>query len=213
MENASKALIMVASVLIGIMLLSVMIYVFRAGAKVNEAYDNNQISNQLELYNSKFEYYDKDNNTIVDMITLANLAYDVNSECDYDVSSAVRIKIVIGNEEFIISNTDKLSSRNKIFHDGSEISIYDLNVKTLHELGVTPTSIKEKSDLPTNISNLSDDPKNTDLLSTTKLVKGKTVYKYLFEVENPEDFSYNQTTARVSEIILHCFYNPVWDNE
>ena len=107
MENASKALIMVASVLIGIMLLSVMIYVFRAGAKVNEAYDNNQISNQLELYNSKFEYYDKDNNTIVDMITLANLAYDVNSECDYDVSSAVRIKIVVGNEEFIISNTDK----------------------------------------------------------------------------------------------------------
>ena len=64
MENASKALLMAAGVLLGILLLSVMIYVFRQGARVQQTYDQKQITNQLELYNSKFEKYDRDNNIL-----------------------------------------------------------------------------------------------------------------------------------------------------
>ena len=91
MENASKALLIAAGVFLGIMLLTVMIYVFRQGAKVNESYDQKQISLQLELYNSQFEEFDRDNNNVMDVISLCNLASDVNKECDFEETQIKKI--------------------------------------------------------------------------------------------------------------------------
>ena len=59
MDNASKALIMAASVLLGLLLLSMMIYVFRAAASIDENYDARQGERELQLFNSKFEVFDK----------------------------------------------------------------------------------------------------------------------------------------------------------
>ena len=87
MENASKFLIMAATILIALMLIGIFTYVFRAGARVDEQYDLEQAENQLELYNSKFENYNVQDNRIMDLITVANLPYDVNSMTNYHNSN------------------------------------------------------------------------------------------------------------------------------
>lgn len=200
MENASKALIIVAGVFIGLLLLSVMIYVFRQGAKVNATYDQKQITNQLELYNSRFEEFDKEDNNIIDAISLANLAYDVNKDCDYDPTLTVQVEIEVGSEVFTMPNTNAVSERNKILPEsGSAISIYNLTDLTLDELSVS------------NLSPIGGGADSEDKLSTTKLKDGKTIYKYLFRVEDIDAFEYHEHNGKVSRVKLTAYVNPEWN--
>lgn len=205
MENASKALIIVAGVCIGLLLLATMIYVFRQGARVNETYDQKQITNQLELYNSRFEEFDKDNNNIIDAISLANLAYDVNVDCEFDPTLTVLVEIEVGSEVFTMPNTKSVSGRNKILPEtGSEISIYDL-ANALIANNPTPgvNSLK--------VTGLSE-VEPTDTLATTKLNENnKTIYKYLFRVEDASDFEYHDQNHKVSRVKLTAYLNPEWD--
>ena len=199
MENASKALIIVVGVILGVLLLSVMIYVFRQGSRVNEAYDQKQITNQLELYNSRFEEFDKEDNNIIEAISLANLAYDTNVICDYDPTLSVKVEIEVGGDTFTIPSANELSARNTILNDTNhEISIYNLADLTLNELGVVPGTITGSG------------AQNSDKLSTTKLKDGKTIYKYLFRVENADDFKYHEQNGKVSGIKLTAYVNPAW---
>ena len=206
MENASKALFIVVGVLIGLLLLSLMIYVFRQGARVNAAYDQKQITNQLELYNARFEAFDRDNNNIIDAISLANLAYDVNNSCNYDPTLAVQIEIEVGSEIFTMPNTKTVSGRNKILPEtGSEMSIYDL---TNAFISNNPTP-GVKSLKVTGLSGVT----STDTLSTTRLENGKTIYKYLFRVENTNDFEYHEQSLKVSRVKLTAYVNSEWKTE
>ena len=104
MENASKALIMAASVILGVMLFSLMIMMFRRAARVDESYENNQTARTLELNNSKYEQYNTNTNTILDLISLCNLAYSNNVECYYDMNRAIKIEISINGVKFVIPN-------------------------------------------------------------------------------------------------------------
>lgn len=206
MENASKALFIAMGVFLGIMLLTVMIYVFRQGASVNQSYDQKQISLQLELYNSRFEKFDRSNNTIIDVISLCNLAFDTNKECDFDKASAVQVEVKIGSKSYILPNTNKINDRNKILDGTKEITIYNLVDYTLNngtdKLGIGSGTIEGDGDLP------------TDKLSNTKLVKTdtgtKTIYKYLFKVAKTEDFEYNPHNNKVIKIKLTAYCNPEW---
>ena len=154
MENASKALFIAAGVFLGIMLLTVMIYVFRQGASVNQSYDQKQISLQLELYNSRFEKFDRSNNTIIDVISLCNLAFDTNKECDFDKASAVQVEVKIGSKSYILPNTNKINDRNKILDGTKEITIYNLVDYTLNngtdKLGIGSGTIEGDGDLATD---------------------------------------------------------------
>ena len=206
MENASKALFIAVGVFLGIMLLTVMIYVFRQGASVNQSYDQKQISLQLELYNSRFEKFDRSNNTIIDVISLCNLAFDTNKECDFDKASAVQVEVKIGSKSYILPNTNKINDRNKILDGTKELTIYNLVDYTLNngtdKLGIGSGTIEGDGDLP------------TDKLSNTKLVKTdtgtKTIYKYLFKDAKTEDFEYNPHNNKVIKIKLTAYCNPEW---
>ena len=89
MENASKALIMAAEVLIGVLVLSLMVYLF-----ISFGSNASEISKQLEEsklseFNSQFDKYNGKNDvTIYDIVTLANLAkenndyYELNNSTD-----------------------------------------------------------------------------------------------------------------------------------
>lgn len=83
MENASKALIIVAGVLIGIMILSLAVYLTTtmggSAAKVHEQVRQDQLSQ----FNSQFTKYDgREDATIYDILTIANLAMNNNEEYD-----------------------------------------------------------------------------------------------------------------------------------
>ena len=94
MENASKALVMVGSVLIGIMLISFLVLMLRRGGQLNANYDTQMSDNELAKFNSQFEVYAKSDNTFFDVITAANLAYDVNKRCNWDAQAGVSITII-----------------------------------------------------------------------------------------------------------------------
>lgn len=79
MENASKALIMAAGVLIGVLILSLAVFLFvDFGAKSREV--NEQIEEkQLLQYNSQYTVYDgRVDMTIYDVVSLLNLAKENN---------------------------------------------------------------------------------------------------------------------------------------
>lgn len=94
MENASKALIMAAGILIGILILSLAVYLFASfGANSKEIYDRIE-QNQLTQYNAQYNVFlDRKDITIYEIISVANLAAEnnkkyelyTNFETDYKV--------------------------------------------------------------------------------------------------------------------------------
>lgn len=79
MENASKALIMAAGVLIGILILSLAIYLFATfGANSAEIYNQIEEQKLVEL-NSKYTVYNRSDLQIYDIVTVTNLARENNS--------------------------------------------------------------------------------------------------------------------------------------
>lgn len=82
MENASKALIMAASVLIGIVIMSLAVYLYTSfSSSVNEM--NRQMEQgQLQQFNNQFTSYEAKGKTltIYDVITITNMAKENNKQ-------------------------------------------------------------------------------------------------------------------------------------
>ncbi len=83
MENASKALIMAAGVLIGVLILSLAVYLFATfGAASAEVHEQNA-ENQISQFNVQFTSYEgRTDITIHDIVTVANLAKNTNDSYD-----------------------------------------------------------------------------------------------------------------------------------
>lgn len=64
----------------------------RAGVIANE-YDSQRSDTEIVNFNRQFEAYAKDGNTFFDIITVANLAYDVNKKNGYDAQNSVEIRL------------------------------------------------------------------------------------------------------------------------
>lgn len=88
MENATKALIMAAGVLMGIVILSLAVYEFTSfGISSKEIHKANE-ETRLNEFNSQFTKYEgKDDVTIYDVITVANLAKENNSYYEFSPRS------------------------------------------------------------------------------------------------------------------------------
>lgn len=204
MENVSRMFLISAAVLIALMLLAIMIRMFDAGASISETVDAAQITRQQELYNSKFEVFDKADNNIVEIISAMNLAYSINEDSDYDSSVAVQILVKIGSKTFEIpaEKSKALSERNKVLSGTTEISVYELLNSTIGDLGIT------------SLSNSKSDEKLTEskLQYNRKKTYYKTTYKYLFE-SDPEQFGYNPVTGKVSKIVFTARYNDQYGEE
>lgn len=96
MENASKALLMAAGVLIGILILSLIVYLFAnfgmASAEVHKQKDMNDINR----FNTQFTSYEGKECKIQDVISAVNLAIDNNK--NYSLNAAE------GNNYYITVN-------------------------------------------------------------------------------------------------------------
>ena len=116
MENASKALIMAGSVLIAILVATFFVLVLRKGGQLSAEYDRQNADNELVKFNNQFEAFHKDDNTIFDVITAANLAYDVNKKCGWDEPVGVKVELIIsGTEKYYILPTRKDSEKNYFY--------------------------------------------------------------------------------------------------
>lgn len=84
MENASKALLMAAGVLMGLMILSLSIYLFTEFRGITDNFHDNIEQNQINQFNSQFTSYEvKEYITIYDIISMANLATQNNKKYEY----------------------------------------------------------------------------------------------------------------------------------
>ena len=98
MENASKALLMAAGVLIGILILSLAVFLFvDFGEKTSKLYDRIEES-QLLQYNAQYTIYaGRTDITIYDIISVANLAKQNNADYgDYtDFENTYKVTVVL----------------------------------------------------------------------------------------------------------------------
>lgn len=79
MENASKALIMAAGVLIGILVLSLGVYLFASFGNTSIQIHEENEANELNKFNSQFTVYQgRTDLTIYDILTVANYASENN---------------------------------------------------------------------------------------------------------------------------------------
>lgn len=111
MENASKALIMAGGVLIGILIISLAVYLFVDFGSTSAQINAQNSQKQITEFNSKFTSYegykDKDGNwkiTIYDIITLASYAKENNQYYEDTIEEQIDVKI---NKKAIQNNTNE----------------------------------------------------------------------------------------------------------
>ena len=99
MENASKALIMAAGILISILVLSIAVYLF-ASFGAQSLQTHKQIEEErLNQFNVQFtSYVGKENITIYDVVTVANLATENNMYYEYNKRN---LNSVTGEDSYI----------------------------------------------------------------------------------------------------------------
>ncbi len=116
MENASKALIIAAGVLIGILVLSLAVFLFMDfGARSKDIYAQVEL-NQLTQYNSQYTVYNgRSDITIYDIITLCNLAKENNDTYkEYtNFESEYKVIINLSGTNFNYLNAQDLSTEEK----------------------------------------------------------------------------------------------------
>ena len=74
MENASKALLMAAGILIGVLILALMFTLFLSSKELSTEYDKTKQSEAVQQFNVNFLQYIGQNLTIHQVITITNFA-------------------------------------------------------------------------------------------------------------------------------------------
>ena len=148
MENASKALLMAGGVLLGILILSLGVYLFTSfGGTSSQIHDNIE-ANQIAQFNSQFtKYVGNENVTIHDVVTMANLATENNKYYEFPkmgnmptgndnyiavLLDGARIEYGYGDNQETIEqryNNLILDAVNAITSASSELKKYDVQVE------------------------------------------------------------------------------------
>lgn len=114
MENASKALIMAASILIGIMILSLAVFMFMNFASTSSDIHEQVQQDQINQFNTQFtSYVDKEGITIHDVVTVANLAKENNQYYDLTENEANNYYIAVVLKRKTGSSVNKLEQKNQ----------------------------------------------------------------------------------------------------
>lgn len=106
MENASKALLMAAGVLIGVLILTLAVYLFATFGATSAELHKQQATNRLNEFNSQFTSYEEKNEdglTIYDFITVANLATENNNYYDLDYKSGPSNTLPASQSDYYVS--------------------------------------------------------------------------------------------------------------
>lgn len=143
MENAANALIMVAGVLIGILIISLAVYLFvDFGTKASDI--NSKVAEQqIVQFNTKFTSYEnKEGLTIYDVVTVASYAHE-NNLYNKDVLSECKVVVYLANpvshaiQDNIESTKISLinNDKNLINSSKTELPTYRCQVMSYHTNG------------------------------------------------------------------------------
>ncbi len=102
MENASKALLMTGSILIGIILLSLGVYIYNIMSEAKRSEAMILSEEQLVKYNSEFLAYDKSRMYGTDVISVLNKAIDNNERYEKDESMYINIAFKLSDDVNVV---------------------------------------------------------------------------------------------------------------
>lgn len=98
MENASKALLMAAEVLIAMMIVSLGVYVFYTYSQTSREIHDKKAEQQLVEFNAKYtKYVDQTTLTIYDVRTIANYAKKDNE----NLVDSEKIEVIFGGSNVV----------------------------------------------------------------------------------------------------------------
>ena len=134
MENASKALIMAASILLGLMVLSIAIVLFRSFSGSGAGIINQIEQTKIAEFNSQFYKYESQEEgiTAYDILTMVNLAKENNEKYDVNQRSygSYYIEINVNNNKF-----EKYSEKNLIDFLQDNETVYFVKKIELNSIG------------------------------------------------------------------------------
>lgn len=163
MENASKALLMGASILIAVLILSIATRFFNSASQVTKTYDSTMESSQISTFNSNFTKFvgavmDNTNNevqqyaTIYDVISTSNFAYNYNSKMSLTpedtASDPALVRVDLANTVgYVIENLQNKSQKynnliqvchyiNNTHPNAKNIVTYKIEIKKQNEAGL-----------------------------------------------------------------------------
>lgn len=136
MENASKALVMAAGVLIGVLLISFMIYLFNDASVLTKSYDLRELEKLISKYNANFTTYQTSNAD----------KFKVGANYEIDSSTEYRASVELNKISDVISAVNKAQSNNFTTSGG-----YRTHTEYVNSLAIV-IDIKNSSIL-TNITN------------------------------------------------------------
>ena len=131
MENASKALLMAASVLIGIILISLMVIMFMNSGNVSSSYDKTISQEEISVFNSNFTKYVGRGLTIHEVKSIINFAKANGVDVVSDATSSIKISDTLAEASGTYKNTVKEKKYNLI------ISEYDTDTGKISKIQIT----------------------------------------------------------------------------
>lgn len=154
MENASKALIMAASILLGVAIISIGVYLFVNFGSVARDANKEVEQQQLEKENSKYtSYVGKAGLTIYDVITVANMARENNLSYGYketdhtdSINNSYVEVVIVTNSRSITGTNVELKTENDL-NDKLNREMQDMqsNNHELHNYKCLNTLISDKT--------------------------------------------------------------------
>ena len=122
MENASKALIIAAEILIGVIILTLFAIVFTSYSRTSEQVGEQMTAREIKAFNMQFlKYVEYDSNgqmymAAPNIVTIANLADEINSKNGYNMMT---INSCVGGFDGITTGVYNTQLTNKYFYDSN----------------------------------------------------------------------------------------------
>lgn len=128
MENASKALVMAAGILIGVLIITLGVYLFVDFGSTSAEINAQNAEKQVTQFNSKFTSYADKELTIYDVITVVNYAKENNKY--YDGIEEYKITVKLTNDVLTDRNEDYLNNlistdKNSIVGSSPKLPVYE----------------------------------------------------------------------------------------
>lgn len=99
MENATKALEMAGSVLIGVLILGCLVFVYSKIAETKKVEENSKRAQQATDFNKEYEAYNRQNLYGSDIFSVANMIENYNKkEAETKDYGKIEIKAIVKNE-------------------------------------------------------------------------------------------------------------------
>lgn len=116
MENASKALLMIAGVLLGVLILTIMVYVFNHFGNYNQEVMEEMREKDIQAFNNNFYKFESTTGDIIkvtmhDIVGLVKFAKEYNTKNGVSYGDAIYISVCINGTRIEEETEEQLMNR------------------------------------------------------------------------------------------------------